>query len=413
MTPPLRVLVLDHTGEPGGAELALVRALAAAPQDELSARVVLFGTGPLLDRLAAIGVGSEVLALTPRARLAGRAGVGRARSLLLVPSLLAFVLQLARRVRELRPDVVLTSSLKSDLLGWAAARLARVPVVWWVHDRIADDYLPARTARLFRWAAAHLPDAVIANSQATAVTLGATGRLRGIAHPGFAPAQLRTGGARRSAPQPPVVGLLGRISPTKGQLELVEAAALLHPTHPDVRFVCGGAALFGEDDYADQVRATIAERGLSEVVTLAGHVDDVAALLDGLTVMVHASPVPEPFGQVLVEAMVRGVPVVATDAGGVPEILRDPDTAGGSGSPEALGLLVPPGDVRALATAVGRLLDDPEAARRQAERAYASATRRFPAERTAQALIAVCRQVARPRGRPRAPRRGARSAAPR
>ena len=68
---------------------------------------------------------------------------------------------------------------------------------------------------------------------------------------------------------------------------------------------------------------------------------DPVAELDAMTVAVHASPVPEPYGQVVAEAMARGVPVVATDAGGVPEIV--------TGGPAPVGWLVPPGDVDALA----------------------------------------------------------------
>ncbi|TGJ94393.1 glycosyltransferase family 1 protein, partial [Actinotalea fermentans ATCC 43279 = JCM 9966 = DSM 3133] len=78
---------------------------------------------------------------------------------------------------------------------------------------------------------------------------------------------------------------------------------------------------------------------------------------DGCDVCVHASPVPEPFGQVVVEAMVREVPVVATRAGGVVEIL-----AGTSGDPAPLGELVEPGDVESLARGISAVLADPEAA---------------------------------------------------
>jgi glycosyltransferase involved in cell wall biosynthesis len=113
---------------------------------------------------------------------------------------------------------------------------------------------------------------------------------------------------------------------------------------------------------------------------------------------VHASPVPEPFGQVVVEAMVRGVPVVATAAGGVPEIL-DPDgavtdvPAPGTVHESDLGLLVAPGDVAGLAAAVVAVLDDPVAAGRRADRAHLSATTRFSVASTAGTLSDVWERV--------------------
>jgi glycosyltransferase involved in cell wall biosynthesis len=105
--------------------------------------------------------------------------------------------------------------------------------------------------------------------------------------------------------------------------------------------------------------------------------------MDALSVCVHASPVPEPFGQVVVEAMARGVPVVATAAGAVPELLD-----GGR-----LGYLARPGDVPDLARAIERALDDPNGAA-VTEAAWHAATTRYTATRSAEQLLEVWRAVA-------------------
>lgn len=384
----LRVVVLDHTADLGGGELALARLCEALDPAEVQVRVIVFADGPLVGRLRAGGTAVEVVGLGEGVRARSRDALGAWSSVRSAWSAVPFVWRLARRLRALRPDVVHTQSLKADLLGSVAAAAARVPVVWHVHDRIADDYLPARVAGAFRWLAARVPRAVVANSEATAATLppGAV-----VAYPGFAPDQVRPGGARlRACPEPPVVGLVGRISPTKGQLELVRAAPAVLAAHPGTRFRLVGAPLFGGEEYADAVAAEVDRLGLGDAVETVGHVDDVAAVLDGLSVLVHASPVPEPFGQVVVEAMVRGVPVVATDAGGVPEILRGEDGP--------LGVLVPPGDSGALATAVVDVLDDPAASRARAVAAYDAALVRFPVARTAATVTATWRTVAARRG---------------
>ena len=80
---------------------------------------------------------------------------------------IGYTLRLARRLRQLRPDLVHTNSLKSGYYGSLAARLARRPVVWHLRDRIADDYLPHRAVLLTQFALRHLPNLVICNSQET------------------------------------------------------------------------------------------------------------------------------------------------------------------------------------------------------------------------------------------------------
>jgi len=391
MSSQTRVLVLDHTAELGGAEIALVRLLDALPPGEFDVTTLLFADGPLVGMLREHGHRVEVLPLDPDvgslARADSASGSGAIRAALRSTPFLG---RLTGRVMRLRPDVIHTTSLKSDLLGMNVAKLTRTPLVWHVHDRISDDYLPARTATLFRMLARRVPTELVANSYATAATLEPIPHLS-VAYPGFTPDQLGLAIGINVLPTPRVVGLLGRISPTKGQLEFVRAAAEVVPAHQDVEFRIIGSALFGHDDYERQVRAEISERGLGGRVRLVGFADDPLAAIDQLSLLVHASTTPEPFGQVIVEAMIRGVPVVATGAGGAREIL-DPVPDG-----EQLGLLVPPGDVDALAQAITSVLDHPEDAAERAARAWRSAQERFPISRTAEVVSEVWRRAARAR----------------
>jgi glycosyltransferase involved in cell wall biosynthesis len=387
---PVRVVVLDHTAQLGGAELALLRTCAALDPARVEATVVLFADGPLADRIRATGVAVRVLPLDPRIAgtdraAAGRSAAGAARS---VAATLPFVVRLARLLRSLDPDVVHTTSLKADLISLPAVALARRPLVWHVHDRIAEDYLPAPVARVLRAAARRGPRHVVVNSRATAATLLPLPRGWTLAYPGLAPEQVTADPAGRRPPGTPVVGLVGRISPTKGQVEFVEACALLADRYPAARFRVVGAALFTEQAYADRVRALVAERGLADRVELTGFTADPAAAMDDLSVLVHASPVPEPFGQVVVEGMARGVPVVATSGGGVDEI-----AVGADGTPRCL--VVPPRDPAALADAIAAVLDDPAGAAERAARAWADVRTEYAIATTADRLTSVWHRVAR------------------
>lgn len=386
---PVRVLVLDHTAQLGGAELALVRLAAAVDPERVSLRVLLFSDGPLVGRLREQGVPVRVLPLDESVRSTERSAVlggpGRlVRSARAVARTVPFVVRLAREIRVSKADVVHSTSLKADLLALPAAALARRPLVWHVHDLLTAQYLGAPLARLVRAVAAVGPRAVVVNSRATAATLPA--RVRPVvAPPGLAPDQVA------DEPRPPrggapVVGIVGRISPTKGQDVFLRAAALVAQQRPDVRFRIVGAALFAEQAFADEVAALVGRLGLADRTELTGFTDDPAAAIDALDVVVHASTVAEPFGQVVAEAMARGVPVVATRGGGVDEIVVPDGSA-------PLGRLVPPGDPSALAAAVLETLAD-ERRDHVAHRAYTDVTARFPVSRTAALVTGVWERVA-------------------
>jgi glycosyltransferase involved in cell wall biosynthesis len=379
-------VVLDHTAALGGAELALARLLDAVDPTRAEVRTVLFADGPLRGRLEAAGHEVHVLPLDPNLAATERHDVGVARSARRVLQLLPFVWRLGRLVRSLGVDVVHTTSLKADILGTPAAWLARRPVVWHVHDRISADYLPRPVVAALRAVARRVPRHVVVNSAATAATLPGVRRMT-VAYPGVAPSQIGPDPAARARPARATVGIIGRISPTKGQREFVRAAAQVLATHPGTDFRVVGAALFAERPYEDEVRAEVRRLGIADRVTFTGFVGDPAAELDALTVCVHASGTPEPFGQVIVEAMVRGVPVVATRGGGATEIVEP----AGDGP---YGVLVPPHDPTALARAIVGVLDAPGIARERARAAWAAAQERFGVARTAEAVTEVWRQAA-------------------
>nr|WP_276610963.1 glycosyltransferase family 4 protein [Kineococcus siccus] len=259
----------------------------------------------------------------------------------------SYTLRLARRLRTLRPDAVHTNSLKSALYGSVAGRLARVPVVWHARDRIADDYMPARTAAVVRGLARWLPTVVLANSHATAQTLQLPPRRAAVVVPD--PYRATRAPRTASAGGPLRIVMVGRLAPWKGQHVFLEAFARALAGTPH-RAVVLGSALFGEDDYAARLLRQVQELGIADQVEVLGFTDDVEGVLAGADVLVHASTVPEPFGQVVVEGMAAGLAVVAADAGGPAEII----------TPGRDGLLYPVGDVAALAARLRTLVDDPD-----------------------------------------------------
>ena len=195
-------------------------------------------------------------------------------------------------------------------------------------------------------------DGVIANSHATLESARAHLRPGACAEVIPSASGLRVGSAS-VAPGPgdrPIrtVGMLARIDPWKGQRALIEAFAQVFRGR-DVRLQLAGEALFGHEDHFDELRAAAAVLGVAGQVDFLGHVNDVHTLITQWDVAVQASTRPEPLGQNVLQYLAAGRPVVAVDEGGPAEWITD----------GVNGLLVPPRDVEALASALERLDSDP------------------------------------------------------
>lgn len=376
---PVRVTYLGHTAQLSGGELALARLLPAL--GDIEPQVILAEDGPLVHRLRRDGVPVQVAPMARATRdlrrdrvRPGRLPVGAA------AGALVGIWQLTRRLRSDRPDIVHTNTLKAALYGGIAGRLAGVPVVWHLRDRIAVDYLPSPAVRLVRLAARVLPTAVIGNSEATLAALG--GRINHKCYDAVTPSSVESGTVDPGPHDRPfTVGQVGRLAPWKGQDLFLRAFALSFPDG-DARARIVGAAMFGEDDWAQSLEKLAAALGIEERVDFVGFTDDVNTEYARLDVFVHASVIPEPFGQVVFEAMAAGVPVVVPDTGGPGEIVTD----------HTDGLLYAMGDVEDLCERLRQLQANPQL-RGRLGRAGQRRVEEFRPDKVALQVMEVYRKV--------------------
>lgn len=349
----VRVVFVGHCAKLSGGELALARVLPALRDAHVQAHVILGEHGPLEQRLRDTGAVVEVLALnaamaaTHRDEVTvGSLGVQR------VIAAGRDTWALSRRLRALEPDLVHTNTLKAALYGGVAGRLAGIPVIWHIRDRIAPDYLPAPVVRGIHVLLRLIPKATIANSQATMATMGTTAtRMAGavIASPVVYDAVVPTPSEDLAGGDGFRVAMLGRLAPWKGQHIFLHALAEAFGDTPFTATIVG-SAMFGEDAYEQEIKELITTLGLADRVTLTGFLDDVTPILHAADCLVHASTIPEPFGQVVLEGMAAGLAVIAADAGGPKEIIRD----------GVNGLLFTPGDSAMLARLLSTLANNPE-----------------------------------------------------
>jgi glycosyltransferase involved in cell wall biosynthesis len=385
---PRRILFVDHTAALGGGEIALLSLVRRLDRRRYHPIVVLFTDGPLAEQLRSANIETHILPIGAAVLETRKDGIGVATLLKLgvVVRSLRHAWRLRDFIRARDIDLVHTNSLKSDLIGGLAARAARVPVIWHVRDRITADYLPAAVVRVFRLLCRAIPTFIVGNSNATLETLHLPANkavatvYSGIDHID----------EDDNCPSPsstaPRIGLVGRITPWKGQHIFIRAAAKVLKTFPAARFQVIGAALFAEQEYEREVHALAEQLGIAHAVEFTGFRDDARQLIAGLDLLVHASTSGEPFGQVIVQGMAAGKPVVATDGGGVPEIVIDGQT----------GLLVPMDDVNAMASAICRVLVDPARAAHMGRIGRQRVREHFMIERSVERLQRVYDELLEP-----------------
>jgi glycosyltransferase involved in cell wall biosynthesis len=343
-----RFLILITLAETGGAQ-TYVASLLPALAARFEVVVAAHGEGPLVDAARDAGVRFVSLRHVRRPLHPARDLMG--------------LFELVALIRRERPDIVHVNSSKAGALGRIAAALARVPVtVYTVHGWAFKAYTGGAST-LYRSA-----DRLLARATTVTICVTETERAAGLA--------ARTCGAERTvviqnavdvdaAPRarndgdPPRIVTVGRLAWPKDPHTLVRALAR-------VRVRPYSALIVGDGPEQAGVEAEVRRLGLESAVQLCGPRHDVPDLLARSDVFVLASR-SEGGPISILEAMAAGLPVVASDVGGVGELVAEGTT----------GILVPPADPDALAAALDRLLADPELRRRLGAAGLERARERF------------------------------------
>jgi glycosyltransferase involved in cell wall biosynthesis len=297
------------------------------------------------------------------------------------------VIRLARWLRAKRITVLQTHLFDAGVVGLIAGRLARVPLI--VVTRHHSDFHFVSGSAAHRWIdsiTARMGDRVVVLAGAVRDHLVARERVPAAAIDvivqGFdfdalhgSDAEGRRVRAELGLEDSFVVGVVAAFYPGKGHAHLFAAAQSLLAEIPNLKLL-----LVGSGDRAE-IDAMARAHGLDGRVVAAGFRRDVSACLRAMDVVVHPS-LSEAFCQAIVEALAAERPVVATNVGGVADAIED-----GEG-----GLLVPPADAGAIASAIRTLYRDPERRQRIAARGHRTAVQRFTVDGMAAAQIDVYRR---------------------
>lgn len=327
--------------------------------------------GAFASRLAQAAVPHHVVAAPPSLHHYGHSTTGW-RAAAAAIALPRYWWRLRRTLRE-RADLVHVNDQRGLVLAGPAARLARVPVVWHVHGVRPPQWLNV-VGRL-------IAKRTIALSADDAERLATPrSRVTPVVVANAPPDELFA--IERRPVAPPLVVTTARLSPIKGIDVLLRAMAILHDVRPEVTAVVMGGEQLGYAEHVGELERLRVALGLEQTVSFAGHVDDPASVL--ATASLYVQPARwEGVPLAVLEAMAIGLPVVATDVGGVRQLIE----------PDVTGVLVAPDDPKALADAMQRLLDDPETAGALGQAGQASVRQRYSADASLSTLLEIYRAV--------------------
>jgi glycosyltransferase involved in cell wall biosynthesis len=306
--------------------------------------------------------------------------------------------------RDRRPHIVHTHTAKAGTVGRVAARLAGVPiVVHTFHGHVFHSYFGPRKTRLFikiERALARFTDRIIAISPAQYQDIVHTYRIApservvtiplGLDLQPFCTARQAYSGQFRSSlgisSDTMLVGFVGRLTGVKDPSLFIEAASRVVGQMPATRFV-----FVGDGELRPTLEQEVKALGLTRQILFAGWQTVMPVVYADLDLLVLSS-LNEGTPVTVIEALAAGTPVVATAVGGVPDVIVDQKT----------GVLVPSGDVEALAQAVVRLLRDRECAEELARVGQQSVLDRFSFPRLVGDIESLYLALLREKGKHRA-----------
>jgi glycosyltransferase involved in cell wall biosynthesis len=329
------------------------------------------GQAPLKDALEKAGA-SVIFASAPVLR---RAVLTPTNIVRMIANCVMTLPRLLHIMRDVDPDVVYVSTLTTPL--WIfAGRLAKRRTVVHVHE--AEEALPA-VLRAALAAPLLLATRIIANSGATRSALQRS--LRTLRPPVHVVLNGVPGPEAVTAPRSELDGsvrlvVVGRLSPRKGVVVAVDALAELRRRGVDARLELVGAVFQGYEWFEEELRARIESAGLCEFVELCGLLPVAWPALDHADIVLVPS-YGESFGNAAAEALLAERPVIASAVQGLLEVVRD----------DVDGVLVPPGDGAALASAVQQVVAQWPTARARAATARTAAEQRFSASRYRRELV--------------------------
>ena len=335
---PYKILHIIGGGEIGGAEQHVLTLLNGIDRTRFTPHLVCLTHGPL-------------------AALARESSIPTNTFPMHFPLDLSPLPSLIRWARKTGINLIHTHGSRANLLGRLSARWLGVPNITTVHSSLAHDYLSPWSARMalgLDRLTLPLTSRIITVSEYLAEEVALRGgRNLETIYNGQAPISFVESASARHQfrlkwgipTDALILGTIGRLHPTKGQTDLIKAVTQLRLKFPNLHLL-----LIGDGPLRQDLELELRRNAIPHTFT--GYLPKAYEALPAMDLFVLPS-VSEGMGLVLLEAMQAGVPIVASEVGGIPEVVR----AGKD------GLLVPPGDIAGYCDACSKIIDNPDLAK--------------------------------------------------
>ena len=320
-----RVVFYNHTAEISGAEKMLLVLLANLPRTAFELELVCPEGGPLPGAAADLGVPIHICP-----RVDARYTWNPLQLCRYAWSLLRSLGVLRKQLISRRPDIIHANTVRAGIFATLATAGTNTTLVWHVHDMLPAHPITA-AIHILAYSSARIH--IVACSAAAAKTLQPIfpmTRRPAIVHNGLnvqcSAFEESTRGAKREElgldPETFAIGIVGQLTPRKGQLELIHAFAKVRAQLSNATLLICGAPQFNNDvEYLARLRGEVRLQRLESDVRFLGYRTDAREVIRALDLCVVNSKA-EPFGLTLIESMCVGTPVVSTDNGGACEIVR-------------------------------------------------------------------------------------------
>lgn len=374
------ILYINPSAVHGGAEEVLVLYMRSAQENGYQPVLVVPEKGWLTEQCEAINIPYELLPTLPNPFTSLH---WRQQLKPLLPNALAIM----RLVRQWDAVLVHSNTPRASYHGGLGARLAGVKAISHVHDITRLPYASPIKARFLSLLAdrilvvSHAVEKAIINLaprlQSRIQTLYNGWDISRYANVKAAKLNQMFGIPSDAI----IIGNVSAMTPWKGQDVLIEAFRSLHANHPTTRLLLVGGAQGNEEQirYERQLHQQVADYGLDDVVIFTGWREDVWSLMKSFDLFVHVPTQPDPLPTVLLHACALSCPIIASEIGGIPEIIID----------GYCGLLVPARNATSLSRTLSELLREPRRQQRLREQARAHFIKTFSQDNMTAGLALV------------------------
>ena len=391
----IKVALVGHNPEIGGAESSLLTFLRHMDKKQFNATVILTSEGIFSKRLREENIRVKIIYLPLRLIRLKRGNALKAFFFLAVYlfPFQFFLIRLFFYLRKNKFHLILTNTMKAHFYGSVAGRLCSIPVIWRFHDILSPPDFSPMLIKSIIFFGERFPKKILAVSNLARDYLVRDGLNRDKIEVIFSGVdrelfeikdvfrnvrnELNIGDHAK------LVGCIGRIIPQKGQKSLLLAIPEVIKKYPETFFLIVGGVFLKEEGYKEELLEIIKKNKIEDRVKFTGFRYDIGGLIRSLDILVFPSVAPESFGLSVLEAMALGKPVIATKVGGVCEIIEDGIT----------GMLIEPDHPEQITDRIIQLLNDKEAFDRMGREAKEAVSRKFSLKGYVAAMEKACKEA--------------------